>query len=229
MRAVIFGILAAVCLLASPACVVWAIIDFIIYLAKDVHSFNWWSLILAGVFAVLFFVFLLYAAYYSEVEDTEYIKARKSLEEDIRLDNIESDKYLKAAEPVDGKWKDYFSDVLLQKRVALSIKSASNICAGLARDAGWDSTPREVGTELMLIVSEIAEAMEGDRKSLMDDHLPNRPMLEVELADAMIRILHFAGKYNLDLGGAVVDKLLYNMNREDHKIENRNKVNGKKY
>ena len=63
----------------------------------------------------------------------------------------------------------------------------------------------------------------------MDDHLPNRPMLEVELADAMIRILHFAGKYNLDLGGAVVDKLLYNMNREDHKIENRKKVNGKKY
>ncbi|XUM19805.1 hypothetical protein ACRAVF_19255 [Bradyrhizobium oligotrophicum S58] len=41
----------------------------------------------------------------------------------------------------------------------------------------------------MLIVSEIAEAMEGERKSLMDDHLPHRKMVEVELADTLI--LHF--------------------------------------
>ncbi|RZK79787.1 MAG: hypothetical protein EOO85_02735, partial [Pedobacter sp.] len=53
-------------------------------------------------------------------------------------------------------------------------------------EAGWHSKPREVGTCLMLIVSEVAEAMEGDRKGLMDDHLPERPMLEVELADAII-------------------------------------------
>ena len=50
-----------------------------------------------------------------------------------------------------------------------------------------------VGTKLMLSVSELAEAMEGHRKGLMDDHLPHRPMIEVELADALIRIMDLAG------------------------------------
>lgn len=96
-------------------------------------------------------------------------------------------------------------------------------------DAGWHSKPREIGTCLMLIVSEIAEAMEGDRKSLMDDHLPNRKMLEVELADAVIRIMDLAGREGLDLGGAIMEKLEYNKQRLDHKLENRQKANGKKY
>lgn len=41
----------------------------------------------------------------------------------------------------------------------------------------------------ILIVSELSEAMEGFRKDLMDDKLPHRPMVEVELADAVIRRL----------------------------------------
>jgi len=49
---------------------------------------------------------------------------------------------------------------------------------------------RNIGELLMLVVSEIAEAMEGHRKNLRDDHLPDRSMIEVELADAMIRILY---------------------------------------
>ena len=81
----------------------------------------------------------------------------------------------------------------------------------------------------MLIVSEIAEAMEGDRKNLMDDHLPYRSMLEVELADAVIRILDLAGREGLDVAGAIHDKLIYNLNRPDHKPENRELANGKKY
>ena len=95
--------------------------------------------------------------------------------------------------------------------------------------AGWHAKPREVGTCLMLIVSEVAEAMEGDRKGLMDDHLPNRPMIEVELADALIRILDLAGREGLDIAGAIHDKLIYNQNRADHKKENRELAGGKKY
>lgn len=103
-------------------------------------------------------------------------------------------------------------------------------------EQGWYTDPktgnrigRNVGEMLMLIVSEIAEAMEGFRKELMDDHLPRRSMLEVELADALIRILDLAGYLGLDLGGAFVDKFQYNANRADHKLENRAKENGKKF
>ena len=80
----------------------------------------------------------------------------------------------------------------------------------------------------MLIVSEIAEAKEGHRKGLMDDHLPDRPMIEVELADAMIRIGDLAGALGLDLGGAVIAKMRYNQTRSDHKLANRRKPGGKK-
>ena len=83
--------------------------------------------------------------------------------------------------------------------------------------------------KLMLIVSEISEAMEGDRKSIMDDKLPHREMREVELADAVIRIFDLAGGYSLDLAGAIVEKMEFNAKRADHKPENRAKKNGKAY
>lgn len=107
--------------------------------------------------------------------------------------------------------------------------SLQELCHGLAKEAGWHNKPRELGTDLMLIVSEVSEAMEGARKDLMDDHLPHRKMLEVELADAMIRILDTAGKYNLDIGGAMVEKLIYNTERADHKLANRDADGGKKF
>lgn len=102
--------------------------------------------------------------------------------------------------------------------------------------AGWyadvkTGLPKEinVGEKLMLIVSEVAEGMEAHRKNLNDDKLPHRNGLEVELADALIRILDLSGHLNLDIGGAVIEKLAYNASREDHKLENRRKEGGKAY
>ena len=54
-------------------------------------------------------------------------------------------------------------------------------------------------TAMMLVVSELAEAMEGVRKDLMDDHLPCHKMFNVELADALIRLLDLAGAYELTM------------------------------
>lgn len=84
-----------------------------------------------------------------------------------------------------------------------------------------------IPTKLALVHSEVSEALEGFRKSLNDDHLPDRPMIEVELADAIIRILDIAGALDLDVGGALIEKFNYNQTRADHKPENRNAPGGK--
>jgi NTP pyrophosphatase (non-canonical NTP hydrolase) len=88
---------------------------------------------------------------------------------------------------------------------------------------------RNVGEMLMLVVSELAEALEADRKSLPDDKLPHRSGIEVELADAVIRIMDMAEGLGLDLAGAWQEKMVYNLQREDHKLEARNAPGGKAY
>lgn len=101
--------------------------------------------------------------------------------------------------------------------------------------AGWytdlqtgQPIKRNFGEVIALMHSELSEALEGWRKNLMDDHLPERRMIEVELADAVIRILDTAGAEGLDLAGAIQEKFAYNQHRADHKIENRRAANGKR-
>mgnify|MGYP003608170829 FL=1 len=113
-------------------------------------------------------------------------------------------------------------------------------CHGAASAAGWwtdpktgasidPHTPHLVPAKLCLIHSEISEGMEGHRKSLKDDKLPHRSMLEVELADAVIRICDLAGALQLDLGGAIAETMAFNAVRPDHKIEARQANGGKTY
>lgn len=113
-------------------------------------------------------------------------------------------------------------------------------------DAGWWKTlvvsrevdppkeqtaidPHEVGTKFGLIHSEVSEAMEAFRKNAMDDHLTDRLGVEVEIADAMIRLLDLAGALRLDVGGAMEAKMRYNAQRADHKPEARAAAGGKKF
>lgn len=114
----------------------------------------------------------------------------------------------------------------------------TTICHSLALNAGWWHDlktgedmrgKRNVGELLCLIHSEISEAMEGHRKGLMDDKLPHRKMIEVELADAVIRIFDMAGGYDLDVAGAIAEKLAFNAHRADHKPENRLAAGGKAF
>ena len=126
-----------------------------------------------------------------------------------------------------------FQHNAVTKYYADTINSLSKLCRERADRWYYDlETGQRLflnkGERCMLIVTEIAEAFEGERKNLMDDKLPHRKMPEVELADALIRIFDYAGEHGYDLGGAVMEKMEYNLIREDHTIKARRKPNGKK-
>jgi len=133
---------------------------------------------------------------------------------------------------------DKANDVEIVSMFAATLTSLANTVHSMNVEAGWWTDlktgesikdTRNVGEILMLIVSEVSEAMEAHRKGLMDDKLPHRHGVEVELADAIIRIFDLCGAKGYDIGAAVMEKILYNLSRADHKIENRLKDGGKKY
>jgi hypothetical protein len=74
----------------------------------------------------------------------------------------------------------------------------------------WDNPNRCIYQTLQLVNTEIAEATEGDRKSLMDDKLPHRVMAEVEIADTLIRLADLAGRYGWRYDGNVPASLHLN-------------------
>lgn len=110
-----------------------------------------------------------------------------------------------------------------------SVAQMQALCHEESLAACWHEKPREDGTMLALIHSEVSEALEGIRKDKMDEHLPHRRSAEVELADAVIRIFDFAGLKGYDIESAMLEKMEYNRNRLDHKREERAKEGGKKF
>ena len=115
------------------------------------------------------------------------------------------------------------------------IANAQSLAHKTANDAGWYRDPatgkpvkRNVGEVIALMHSELSEALEADRKDLMDDKIPHRKGIEVEFADCIIRILDTAAALNLDVAGAVIEKNRFNQQRADHKLEAR-AAGGKKY
>lgn len=102
----------------------------------------------------------------------------------------------------------------------------------------WDK-PRNIGELLMLVTSELAEALEADRKNKHTDNHYLQEMLvndyswedsklsfttgfkrdikdtfEDEIADAVIRLFDLAGGLNIDLDFHIKHKREYNKTRE---------------
>ena len=126
-------------------------------------------------------------------------------------------------------------DWIYEQKMQEGVKALVTLCHGASVRGGWwhdlhtgEPLQRNVPEMLALIHSEVSEGLEGYRKSLMDDKLPHRSMLEVEMADTVIRIADLCGGLGLDLAGAIIEKLAYNAKREDHKPENRLKEGGKR-
>lgn len=83
-----------------------------------------------------------------------------------------------------------------------------------ACEHGWHDVEREDGTLLALIHSEISEAVQALRDgNPVDAHCKDFSSLEIELADAVIRIMDYAGSRNLDIAGAILAKMEYNRTR----------------
>lgn len=117
---------------------------------------------------------------------------------------------------------------------AQGLANAQMLCHWLSVKGGWwegkdPRNPETFATKLALIHSEVSEALEGGRKECSDSHLPYRCAEEVELADALIRIFDLAGARQLNLVGALIEKLAYNQQRADHKRDARAAVGGKKF
>jgi len=90
---------------------------------------------------------------------------------------------------------------------------AANEIHMTAIEKGWDCENQDEGKTLMLIVSELAEGLEGLRGDLMSDKITDFKMIEEELADAIIRIKHYAKAKKYRVGEAVLAKMKYNQGR----------------
>lgn len=158
-------------------------------------------------------------------------------------DNAEAAEAFDRAHPINPLPKEIALN-LDSSAVAAAAHTLQFFCHGQARANGWwtdmlsgaDLTSsgyplhrptKNVPELLCLVHSELSEAMEGYRKTRMDEHLPLRTALEVELADAVIRLFDMSGGLGLDLAGAIAEKLAFNATRADHTPEARRAVGGK--
>ncbi len=95
------------------------------------------------------------------------------------------------------------SDINVKGR---SLNELCQLCHSIAREKGFWEKERNIGEALMLVVTELAEAMEAHRKQ--DD-----PNFKEELADAFIRLLDLCGGLKIDIEDEIYQKSLKNKNR----------------
>lgn len=77
-----------------------------------------------------------------------------------------------------------------------------------------EGSDRNKAEQIALMHSELSEGLEALRHGdPADEHCPEFSSLEIEMADTIIRILDFAGGWELRVGRAVEAKLAYNETR----------------
>lgn len=88
-----------------------------------------------------------------------------------------------------------------------------------AKARGW-THENEVGTSLMLITSELAEALEEWRnghdpaETYYNAEKPTKPEgIPSEIADVMIRAAEFCAHHGIDIEAAIAEKMAYNDTR----------------
>jgi len=87
-----------------------------------------------------------------------------------------------------------------------SLNELAKLCHSIAVEKGFWDEERNIGEALMLIVTELAEAMEAHRKQ--DD-----ANFKEELADTFIRLLDLCGGLNIDIENEIYQKSMRNKSR----------------
>jgi len=88
----------------------------------------------------------------------------------------------------------------------LTLQEWCERCHSIAKEKGFWDKERNIGEALMLVVTELAEAMEGYR------HQDDANFRE-ELADAFIRLFDLCGGLGIDIQAEIVKKSEKNKNR----------------
>ena len=94
----------------------------------------------------------------------------------------------------------------------LTLKELTTLILEQAKEKGFGSTPTDinVGEKVALIHSEISEAFEAYRHKNID----GKDGLKEELGDAVQRILHLAGVFDIDIEKEILKKIESNKNRK---------------
>ncbi len=87
-----------------------------------------------------------------------------------------------------------------------SLNELCQICHSIAVEKGFWEKERNIGEALMLIVTELAEAMEAHRIS-------DQANFKEELADSFIRLMDLCGGLKIDIEEEIYQKSLKNKNR----------------
>jgi NTP pyrophosphatase (non-canonical NTP hydrolase) len=87
-----------------------------------------------------------------------------------------------------------------------SLNEWSAYCHGIAKEKGFWEKERNVGEALMLIVTELAEAMEGYRHN-------DQANFKEELADTYIRLFDLCGGLGIDIEAEIAKKTEFNKSR----------------
>jgi NTP pyrophosphatase (non-canonical NTP hydrolase) len=87
-----------------------------------------------------------------------------------------------------------------------SVKELTRFCHKIARQKGFWDTKRNRGEMLMLIVTELAEAMEAYR-------MQDKENFNEEIADTFIRLFDLCGGLKIDIEKEIHKKMLHNKNR----------------
>lgn len=103
-----------------------------------------------------------------------------------------------------------------------TLRQWQNRIGSWARMKGWDDKERKFDEWIALFHTELSEAYEEYRNGHgltevyynEDGSNPTKPEgIPIELADELIRILHFANKYGIDLDKMIELKMEYNDSR----------------